>query len=69
VICQSMTFRLQPILFIFGGRQSVFIDSEPETWNLCPVALEIAIIDRIAKGKNTKSNSCRFIRCSYKIEE
>jgi dTDP-4-amino-4,6-dideoxygalactose transaminase len=49
-----MTFRLQPILFIWGATP-VFIDSEPETWNLCPVALEIAIIDRIAKGKTPKA--------------
>jgi dTDP-4-amino-4,6-dideoxygalactose transaminase len=48
VICQSMTFRPQPILFYIWG-DTCFIDSEPETWNLCPVALEIAIIDRIAK--------------------
>jgi dTDP-4-amino-4,6-dideoxygalactose transaminase len=47
-----MTFRPQSY-FIFGATP-VFIDSEPETWNLCPVALEIAIIDRIAKGKHQK---------------
>jgi dTDP-4-amino-4,6-dideoxygalactose transaminase len=39
---------------IYMGRHLFFIDSEPETWNLCPVALEIAIIDRIAKGKTPK---------------
>jgi dTDP-4-amino-4,6-dideoxygalactose transaminase len=49
-----MTFRLQPILFYIWG-DTCFIDSEPETWNLCPVALEIAIIDRIAKGKTPKA--------------
>jgi dTDP-4-amino-4,6-dideoxygalactose transaminase len=41
-----------PILYL--GAIPVFIDSEPETWNLCPVALEIAIIDRIAKEKHQK---------------
>jgi dTDP-4-amino-4,6-dideoxygalactose transaminase len=37
VICQSMTFRLSanPILYLGA---TCFIDSEPETWNLCPVA-------------------------------
>jgi dTDP-4-amino-4,6-dideoxygalactose transaminase len=48
-----MTFRpANPILYL--GRH-LFLDSEPETWNLCPVALEIAIIDRIAKGKTPKA--------------
>jgi dTDP-4-amino-4,6-dideoxygalactose transaminase len=26
-----------------------------ETWNLCPIALEAAITDRIAKGKKPKA--------------
>jgi dTDP-4-amino-4,6-dideoxygalactose transaminase len=50
-----------PILYL--GRP-VFIDSEPETWNLCPVALEIAIIDRIAKEKTPKAIIAVDLRCS-----
>lgn len=33
----------------------VFIDSEKDTWNMCPVALEEAIQDRISKGKKIKA--------------
>ncbi|MGF7232982.1 DegT/DnrJ/EryC1/StrS family aminotransferase, partial [Arachidicoccus sp.] len=33
----------------------VFVDSEKDTWNLCPESLEEAIIDRLAKGKKPKA--------------
>ena len=33
----------------------VFIDSEKATWNLCPQALEEAIIDLVQKGKRPKA--------------
>jgi dTDP-4-amino-4,6-dideoxygalactose transaminase len=54
VICQSFTFSAtaNPILYL--GATPVFIDSEPETWNMCPDFLENAIIDRISKGKKPK---------------
>lgn len=46
VICQSFTFAAStnPIKYI--GASPILVDSEPETWNICPVALEEAIIDR-----------------------
>ena len=55
VICQSMTFAasVNPILYL--GATPVFIDSEEETWNLCPMLLKEAIIDSIAKGKKPKA--------------
>lgn len=55
VICQSMTFSASANPIVYQGAQPVFIDSEPETWNMCPVALEEAIKDRIAKGKKPKA--------------
>jgi dTDP-4-amino-4,6-dideoxygalactose transaminase len=55
VICQSMTFSASANPILYLGATPVFIDSESETWNLCPVALEEAIIDRIAIGKKTKA--------------
>ena len=54
VLCQSMTFSASANPILYLGATPVFIDSEPETWNLCPVALEAAIVDRIAKGKIPK---------------
>lgn len=55
VICQSFTFSASANPIVYLGATPVFIDSEPETWNMCPVALEQAIIDRISKGKKPKA--------------
>lgn len=55
VICQSMTFSASANPIAYCGATPVFIDSEKETWNICPVALEEAIQDRISKGKKPKA--------------
>jgi dTDP-4-amino-4,6-dideoxygalactose transaminase len=55
VICQSMTFSASANPILYQGAIPVFIDSEMDTWNICPVALEEAIIDRIAKGNKPKA--------------
>ena len=55
VICQSMTFSASANPIAYQGATPVFVDSEPDTWNICPVALEEAIKDRIAKGKIPKA--------------
>lgn len=55
VICQSMTFSASANPIFYQGATPVFIDSELDTWNLCPIALEAAIKDRIAKGKKPKA--------------
>ncbi|MCD1116490.1 aminotransferase class I/II-fold pyridoxal phosphate-dependent enzyme [Chryseobacterium turcicum] len=55
VICQSMTFSASANPIAYCGATPVFIDSEKETWNMCPVALEEAIQDRISKGKKPKA--------------
>lgn len=55
VICQSMTFSASANPIAYCGAIPVFIDSEKETWNMCPVALEEAIHDRISKGKKPKA--------------
>ncbi|RPA66627.1 pyridoxal phosphate-dependent aminotransferase [Cyclobacteriaceae bacterium YHN15] len=44
VICQSMTFSASANPIAYLGAVPVFIDSEKETWNMCPKALEEAII-------------------------
>lgn len=46
VICQSFTFSASANPICYQGAKPVFVDSEPETWNMCPIALEQAIIDR-----------------------
>ena len=55
VICQSFTFSASANPILYQGATPVFIDSERETWNLCPIALEEAIVDRIAKGIKPKA--------------
>jgi dTDP-4-amino-4,6-dideoxygalactose transaminase len=55
VICQSMTFSASANPIAYLGATPVFVDSESETWNMCPIALETAIQDRIAKGKKPKA--------------
>ncbi|KQR91835.1 pyridoxal phosphate-dependent aminotransferase [Chryseobacterium sp. Leaf180] len=55
VICQSMTFSASANPIAYCGATPVFIDSENETWNMCPVALKEAIEYRRAKGKTPKA--------------
>ena len=55
VICQSMTFSASANPIAYCGATPVFIDSEKDTWNMCPIALEEAIEDRISKGKKPKA--------------
>ena len=55
VICQSMTFAASANPIVYLGANPIFIDSETSTWNICPDALETAIIDRIKKGKKPKA--------------
>lgn len=55
VICQSMTFSASANPIAYLGAEPVFVDSEMDTWNMCPVALEAAIQDGIARGKKAKA--------------
>ena len=56
VIVQSFTFCASSHPITYLGATPVFVDSEPETWNMDPVLLEKAIIDRKAvTGKYPKA--------------
>src|SRR5690554_1484235 len=55
VICQSMTFAASANPIVYLGAQPVFVDSEKETWNICPNLLEETILDRISRGKLPKA--------------
>jgi dTDP-4-amino-4,6-dideoxygalactose transaminase len=55
VLCQSLTFSASANPIVYVGATPVFIDSEPYTWNMCPDSLEMAIKDRLAKGKSPKA--------------
>lgn len=70
VICQSMTFSASANPIVYLGATPIFIDSEPETWNLCPNALEDAIKDRISKAKKPKAIiAVHLYGMPYKIDE
>lgn len=70
VICQSMTFSASANPIAYQGAVPVFVDSEPDTWNICPVALETAIKDRIAKGKIPKAIiAVHLYGMPFKVEE
>jgi len=55
VICSSFTFAASANPIVYLGATPVFVDSEPETWNMDPVLLEEAIEDRIKYGKRPKA--------------
>ncbi len=46
VICQSFTFSASANPVRYQGANPVFVDSEPDTWNMDPALLREAIIDR-----------------------
>ncbi|MFV0146272.1 aminotransferase class I/II-fold pyridoxal phosphate-dependent enzyme [Empedobacter falsenii] len=70
VICQSMTFSATANPIAYQGATPVFVDSEKETWNICPIALEEAIKDRIAKGKTPKAIlAVHLYGMPYKVDE
>ena len=46
VICQSFTFAASTNPIKYVGANPVLVDSESETWNMCPIALEEAINER-----------------------
>ena len=56
VLVQSFTFCASSHPITYLGATPVFVDSEPDTWNMDPALLEEAIRDRIAKtGKTPKA--------------
>lgn len=70
VVCQSMTFSASANPILYQGATPVFIDSESDTWNLCPIALEEAIVDSIVKGKKPKAIiAVHLYGNPYKIDE
>ncbi len=50
-----MTFSASANPIVYLGATPVFIDSETDTWNMDPSALEEAIKDRITKGRKPKA--------------
>jgi pyridoxal phosphate-dependent aminotransferase EpsN len=55
VFCSSLTFIASANPIIYQGAEPVFIDSEPETWNMSPQALQRAFLDAYYEGKLPKA--------------
>ncbi|WP_144569005.1 aminotransferase class I/II-fold pyridoxal phosphate-dependent enzyme [Bacillus pseudomycoides] len=55
VFCSSLTFAASANPIAYQGAEPIFIDSEPDTWNMSPVALEKAFEDAKASGKLPKA--------------
>lgn len=55
VLCPSFTFIATANPILYEKARPVFIDSEPQTWNMCPQALEKAILDRLRQGRKPRA--------------
>ena len=70
VICQSLTFAASANPISYLGATPIFIDSEDDTLNICPSAMEEAIKERISKGKKPKAIvAVHLYGMPYKVEE
>ena len=55
VLCPSFTFVATANPIGYCGATPVFIDSEPDTWNMCPTRLREALEERRRLGKKPKA--------------
>jgi dTDP-4-amino-4,6-dideoxygalactose transaminase len=70
VICQSMTFSASANPILYQNACPIFVDSEVDTWNICPEYLETAIKYRIKKGKKPKAIiAVHLYGMPYRIDE
>ncbi len=70
VICQSFTFcgSANPILYL--GAEPVFVDSETETWNMCPDLLKEAVVKCRQQGKRVAAIiPVHLYGMPYKVDE
>ena len=55
VFCQSITFSASANPIAYQGANPVFIDSEPDTWNMDPQLLNTALLEAQKKGQLPKA--------------
>ncbi|KAB7708312.1 aminotransferase class I/II-fold pyridoxal phosphate-dependent enzyme [Bacillus aerolatus] len=55
VFCSTLTFVASANPILYQGAEPVFVDSEPETWNMSPEALEKAFKEAALAGKLPKA--------------
>ncbi|MEK5498787.1 DegT/DnrJ/EryC1/StrS family aminotransferase [Bacillus sp. FSL M8-0077] len=55
VFCSTLTFVASANPILYEQATPVFIDSEKETWNMCPLALEKAFVETKRLGKRPRA--------------
>ena len=55
VLCSSFTFSASANPIAYAGATPVFIDSDIDSWNMCPILLEKAIEDCIIENEKPKA--------------
>jgi len=55
VLCSSFTFSASANPIAYVGARPVFIDSDIDSWNMCPILLEKAIEDSILENEKPKA--------------
>ncbi len=55
VFCSTLTFAASAFPIVYQGAEPVFIDADPATWNLCPVALARAFEAAERTGRMPKA--------------
>ncbi|MGE6630120.1 DegT/DnrJ/EryC1/StrS family aminotransferase [Bacillus sp. NPDC077027] len=55
VFCSTLTFIASANPILYEQAEPVFIDSEEDTWNMCPIALEKALTEAKQQGKRTRA--------------
>ncbi|MFJ5672052.1 DegT/DnrJ/EryC1/StrS family aminotransferase [Bacillus safensis] len=55
VFCSTLTFVATANPILYEQAEPVFIDSEKETWNMCPLALEKAFVESKRLGKKPRA--------------
>lgn len=55
VFCSTLTFAASANPIVYQGAEPVFIDSEPNSWNMSPLALEMAFADASQRGRMPKA--------------
>ena len=55
VFCSTLTFVASANPILYQGAEPVFIDSEPESWNMSPIALEKAMKEAACEGNLPKA--------------
>src|SRR5699024_1192785 len=55
VFCSTLTFVATANPILYEGAEPVFIDSEPNTWNMSPMALKSALEEANKIGKLPKA--------------